>query len=143
MPLVGDTGNGATIALTTQTGAASLKVEKISVSESALNMIDVSTLGTAGQMEEIAADLASNPEITVDFVWSQSATAVTVSPAVDTCTLTFPVGPTQTTTVASTLVMSGHVVATKFPDLENGSAMKGQFKFKGNGDSGPTYTRGQ
>lgn len=142
MPLVGDTGNGATIALTTQTAAASLKVEKISIGESAIQMLDVSTLGTAGQMEEIPTDLASNPEITVDFVWSQSATAVTISTAVDTVTITFPLGPGQTTTVAANLTATGHVIATKFPDLENGAAMKGQFKFKPNGDTGPTYTRG-
>lgn len=142
MPLVGDTGNGATFTLTTQSAVSSLKVEKIAVSESTLAMLDVSTLGTAGQMEEISTDLATNPELTIDFVWSQSATAITVSPAVDTATLTFPVGPTQTTTNAATLAGTGHVVAIKYPDLENGAAMKGQIKFKFNGDTGPTYTRG-
>lgn len=142
MALVGDTGNGATFTLTTQSAVSSLKVEKISISESALQMLDVSTLSTSGQMEEIATDLASNPEITLDVVWSQSATAITVSPAVDTAALTFPVGPTQTTTTAATLAGTGHVTAIKYPDLENGAAMKGQVKFKFNGDTGPTYTRG-
>lgn len=143
MALVGDTGNGGTFTLTTQTAVSSLKVDKISVSESTLQMLDVSTLGTSGQMEEVATDLATNPEITIDFVWSQTATAITVSPSVDTATLTFPLASAQTTTTASTLTGTGHVTSIKYPDLENGAVMKGQIKFKFNGDTGPTYTRGQ
>jgi len=142
MPLTGDTGNGATFTLTTQTAVASLKIEKISVGEITLEMLDVSVLATTGFMEEIASDLQSAPEVTIDYVFDQSATNIAVTGLADTATITFPLGPSQTTTTRATFAGTGVVTAVKIPDFANGEVMKGQAKFKFDGDTGPTYTRG-
>lgn len=142
MPLTGDTGNGATFTLTTQTAVASLKIDKISIGEITLDMLDVSTLATTGFMEEIASDLQKAPEVTIDYVFSQSATNISITGSVDTATITFPVGPTQTTTTAATFAGTGVVRAVKMPDFANGTVLKGQAKFKFDGDTGPIYTRG-
>lgn len=142
MPLVGDTGNGATFTLTTQTAVASLKVDKISIGEITLDMLEVSTLSTTSFKEMIASDLRDTPEVTIDYVYNPSATAVTITGNVDTATITFPVSATQTTTTGATFAGSGVIVSEKYPDLENGTVMKGQIKFRFDGDTGPTYTRG-
>ena len=142
MALTGDTGNGATFTLTTQTAVASLKIDKISIGEITLDMLDVSVLATTGFMEEIASDLQKAPEVTIDYVWSQSATNIAITGLVDTALITFPVGPAQTTTTAATFTGTAVVRAIKLPDMANGSVMKGQAKIKYDGDTGPSYTRG-
>lgn len=142
MALVGDTGNGATFTLTTQTAAASLKVESITIGEITLDMLDVSTLGTSDFQEMIASDLKATPELTVTYNFNAAATAVTVTGSVDTATITFPVVSTQTTTTGATFTGTGIVTSFKLPDLQNGQVQKGQIKFKFDGDTGPTYTRG-
>jgi len=142
MALVGDTGNGATFTLTTQTAAASLKVDQIQIGEITLDMLDVSTLSSSDFKEMIASDLKNTPELTVSYVYSASATAVTVTGSVDTATVTFPVGASQTSTTGATFAGTGIVTSFKLPDLQNGNVMKGQIKFKFDGDTGPTYTRG-
>jgi hypothetical protein len=142
MSLMGDTGNLATFTLTTQTAASALRVEKITIGANTLEMLDSSTLGTVDFQERIASDLQKTGDITIDFVFNQAATAVAITRLVDTATITFPIGPAQTTTNAATYVASGVVTAIKIPDLQNGVVMKGQIVFSPNGDTGPTYTRG-
>lgn len=142
MALVGDTGNGATFTLTTQTAVASLKIDKISIGELSLDMLDVSHLGTSTMQERIASDLQKPGDITIDYVFSGSATAVTITGAVDTATITFPVLAAQTTTTGATYAASGVITKFKLPDLENGTVQKGQLVFSPDGDTGPTYTRG-
>jgi len=142
MALVGDTGNGATFSLTTQTAATSLKVDQIQIGEITLDMLDVSTLSTSDFQEMIASDLKATPELTISYNHSASATAVTVTGLVDTATITFPVLSSQTTTTGATFTGTGVVTSFKLPDLQNGQVQKGQIKFKFDGDSGPTYTRG-
>lgn len=143
MSLIGDTGNGATLTLTTQTAANSFKITKIVVGETTLNMLDVSNLATAGIMERIASDLASVGDATIDYVFSAQATAVAITGLVDTCLITLPVFTSQTTTVGATYSGSGVVTSVKpIPDLQNGMVQMGQFKFSYDGNTGPTYTRG-
>lgn len=139
MALTGDTGNGATFTLTTQTAVASLKIDKISIGEITLDMLDVSVLATTGFMEEIASDLQKAPEVTIDYVFSGLATNIAITGLVDTATITFPIGPGQT--AASTFAGTAVVRAVKMPDFANGSVNKGQAKIKFDGDTGPTYTR--
>jgi hypothetical protein len=142
MSLVGDTGNGATFTLATQTAASALKIEKITIGELALDMLDVSVLGTVAIQERVCSDLAKPGDITVDVVFSQAATAINITNLVDTATITFPVGPGQTTTTGATYVATGYVTKVKLPDLQNGTVMKGQIVFSPDGNTGPTYTRG-
>lgn len=143
MALIGDTGNGATLTLTTQTAANSYKITKIAVGDTTIDMLDVSHLGTSGVMERIASDLQKVSDITIDYVFNPAATALTITGAVDTATITLPVYSTQTTTNGATYACSGYVTAIKpIPDLQNGVVMAGQVKFSPDGDTGPTYTRG-
>lgn len=142
MALVGDTGNGATFTLTTQTAISTYRISKISIGELTYDMLDVSHLGTIGHEERVIADLEKGGDITIDFHHSVYATAVTVTRAVDTATITFPVGPNQTTTTGATYVGSGYVTKVKLPDLENNVIQAGQIMFSVDGETGPTYTRG-
>jgi hypothetical protein len=142
MSLIGDTGNLATFTLTTQTAVASLAVQKISIGEITLDMLDVSTLATTVFKEEIASDLQSAPEVTIDYVFNQAATNIAVTGLPDTATITFPLGPTQTTTTRATFAGTAVVTAVKLPDFANGEVLMGQAKIKFDGNTGPTYTRG-
>lgn len=142
MANVGDTGNGTTFTLTTQTAANSYKVESIQIGEITVDMLDVSHLGTSGDMERIASDLRKHGDWTITCIKNHAATAVTVTMLQDTATITFPVQSTQTTTTAANLAASGVVTSWKLPDLNNGVVQKEVFKFSPDGDTGPTYTRG-
>jgi hypothetical protein len=137
MALVGDTGNGATFTLSAQ--ATSFLIQKISIGESSIDMVDISHLGTTGRMEEILADLATNEEITLDVVWDTALTLPNVGAAAETGTVTFPLRTGEAT--AANLAGTGHFTARKLPDFANGEAQMGQFKFRFNGDTGPTYTK--
>lgn len=143
MPLIGDTGNGATLTLTTQTAANSLRITKIAIGETTLDMLDVSVLATADIAERIASDLAKVGDATIDFIFNAFATAVGITRLVDTCLITLPVFSSQTTTVGATYSGSGVVTSVKpIPDLQNGMVQMGQMKFSYDGDTGPVYTRG-
>jgi hypothetical protein len=125
-----DTGNGATIALGTTGGTYA--VQKISISEVSVNMLDISTLASAGYKEEMPEALKSLPEITVDFLWEDGQVFPDPGSAEETVTITFPGN--------DTLAGTAHVSAVKYPDAENGAVMMGQFKVKFNGNTGPAYT---
>lgn len=142
MALVGDTGNGATFTLTTQTAMNNYKIESIQIGEVTLDMLDVSTLATSGDQERIGSDLRKHGDWTISVVHNQAATAVSVTTLQDTATITFPVGPAQTTTTGATYAASGVVTSVKLPDIQNGTVMKSVFKFSPDGETGPTYTRG-
>lgn len=142
MTIVGDTGSGATFTLTTQTAVSTYKIDKISIGELTYEMHDVSNLATTGHVESIIGDLEKGGDVTIDFFHSAYATAVTVTRAVDTATVTFPIGPSQTSTTGATYVGSGYVTKVKLPDLEKDVPQKGQIVFSVDGDTGPTYTRG-
>ena len=142
MANVGDTGNGATFTLTTQTNMNSYKIESIQIGETTLDMLDVSHLGTSGVVERIASDLTKVGDATIEYVFNPAATALSVTGAVDTAVVTLPVYSTQTTTTGATFAASGVITSVKLPDLANGQVMKTVYKFAPDGDTGPTYTRG-
>ena len=142
MALVGDTGNGATFTLTTQTAMNSYKIESIQIGDITIDMLAVSVLSTSGDEERIASDLRKHGDWTLTCVKNHAATAVTVTGLQDTATVTFPVQSTQTTTTAANIAASGVITSWKLPDLNNGVVQKEIFKFSPDGETGPTYTRG-
>lgn len=142
MALVGDTGNGATFTLTTQTAANSWKVKKIEIGDVTVDMLDVSVLSTSGDQERIASDLRKHGDWKITTVFLPTATAVSCTLAVDTATITLPVYSTQTTTTGATYAASGVITGVKLPSLENGVVMEAVYTFAPDGDTGPTYTRG-
>lgn len=137
MPLLGDTGQGATA--TFGTSSLSLAVTKILIGEISIDMLDVSVLATTDYLEMIASDLKKTPEVTLDFVFVTSATAPVVGGAAETMTVTFPQRTGET--AAATLVGTAQFTSFKLPDLQLGQIQAGQCKWKYNGDTGPTYTK--
>lgn len=142
MALTGDTGNGATFTLTTQTAMNSYKVESIQIGEITVDMLDVSHLGTSGDMERICSDLRKHGDLTINVIHNAAANPLTVSLSQDTATVTFPVATGQTTTTGATFAASGYITSIKYPDLANGAVQKAAYKFSPDGETGPTYTKG-
>lgn len=137
MALIGDTGNGATC--TFATSSLSLAITKIQIGEQTIDMLDVSTLATSGDQEMIASDLKKAQEVTVTALYVGTATLPVVGAAAETMTVTMPLF-TGTTTAAN-LAGTAQFTSSKLPDMENGVLMQYQFKWKYNGDTGPTYTK--
>lgn len=137
MALIGDTGNGATC--TFATSSLSLAITKIQIGERTIDMLDVSTLATSGDQEMIASDLKKTQEVTVTALYVGTATLPVIGAVAETMTVTFPLF-TGTTTAAN-LAGTAQFTSEKLPDLENGVLMMYQFKWKYNGDTGPTYTK--
>ena len=137
MALIGDTGNGATC--TFAASSLSLAITQIQISEQTIDMLDVSTLATSGDQEMIASDLKKTQEATVTAIYVGTATLPVVGAAAETMTITLPLF--TGTTVAANLAGTAQFTSSKLPDLQNGNIMMYQFKFKYNGDTGPTYTK--
>lgn len=141
MANVGDTGNGATFAISgggTNSGL-SVAVKQIEVSEETREMLDVSVLGTSGDMIKIGSDLKDPGDMRITYVFLATATQPASSADQETATVTFPIGTSGNTTNA-TLAGTGCLNNRKLPDLANGQVMEGQFTFTWDGDTGPTYT---
>ena len=137
MAVLGDTGNGATVAF--GTSSLSLAVTSIQIGEIAIDMLDGSTLATTDYQETIASDLKRTPEVTLNVLFVASATAPVVGGAAETMTVTFPL--LTGTTTAANLAGTAQFTSFKLPDPQNGQLMTAQVKFKYNGDTGPTYTK--
>ena len=137
MALIGDTGNGATC--TFATSSLSLAIIKIQIGEQTIDMLDVSTLATTSDQEMIASDLKKTQEVTVTAIYVGTATLPVVGATAETMTITMPLF--TGTTVAANLAGTAQFISSKLPDPENGTIMTYQFKWKYNGDTGPTYTK--
>lgn len=137
MALIGDTGNGATC--TFATSSLTLAITKIQIGEQTIDMLDVSTLATTSDQEMIASDLKKAQEVTVTCLYVGSATLPVVGATAEAMTVTMPLF-TGTTTAAN-LAGTAQFTSSKLPDMENGVLMQYQFKWKYNGDTGPTYTK--
>lgn len=136
MAIVGDTGNGATFVLATTGG--SFAIEKISVGEESVNLLDASVLATTDYMLTISAALKTTPELVIDVVFATGAALPNPGSAPETGTLTFPTRSGEST--AANIAGTGFVSARKYPDMANSEIQKAQFKFKYDGDTGPTFT---
>lgn len=142
MAIVGDTGQGATFTLSTQTAVSAYKVIDIDIGEMSRGMIEVSHLGTTTDEERIIEDLNKHGDWIVRVRHDAYSTAVTITGSVDTATITFPASPTQTTTTGANIAASGYITAVKLPKLAKNEPQEAVYKFSPNGDTGPTYTRG-
>lgn len=138
-----DTGNGAALTLSEDTNSYSV----VSISPGGLSVesLDVSTLASSSQMEYIPGDLADTPEVSAEILFEVGTGLPTVG-STHTITVTFPVGPEQTTTTAATLAGTGFVTAVEYPELVNNQVQRSNItlKFNGGHDSGTaaTFTAG-
>lgn len=134
MALTGNTGNGATATLP---GSFSVALITIEPGESSLEPVDVSTLATTTDMENIPGDLVSHAEINFTWKWVATVARPTLG-TVGTITLTGPLEGALTN--APTYSGTGFLTKWKPPRMENGVLMVGEGSAKFDGDTGPTFT---
>lgn len=134
MAITGDTGNGATLTISTPTFSASLDV--ISITPGAFNTgaIDASVLATEGIAEMLPNDLATISESTATFKWVAGSAAPDFPSEAGTITVTMPED------IGTALAGSGFITSFTPPNLENGALMVGQISWQYDGDVGPTIS---
>lgn len=137
--MANDTGNGTTVAFTTDSFAAA--VINANIGGRSLAMLDNSDLSTTGNMKKKAADLVDQGAITVEY-FVDPTDADKFEPDMgptfnDTLTITFP---SQLGGADATYAATGHVTNIDGPNIANNELMKGTFEFTPDGVTGPTFT---
>ena len=129
-----DTGNGATLTLSTGTTG---NFEQISPGEQTATPIEDSHLGTTGNSTFRAADLYDEGEVSGTYQWSSDEAPPTPNSTV-TATVTWPT-PSGLSTPAN---KAGTAIITrvKHPELVNNELQKAEITLKWDGKTGPTYT---
>lgn len=137
MPLIGDTGQGWTLTLGTQ--SLSLNITEIDLGQWTRGFLPVSQLSTTDFEEFIASDLVNGGEIKVKAIYRSSQNAPSVSAAPETVTVTaaLQTGDSGAATLAGTAF--GTVWVLPKPKLNE--VMMIEYTIKWNGDTGPTYTK--
>lgn len=139
MALNADVGNGATLTLSEET--TSYAVVSITPGSRTIESLEVSTLATTGDKEYIPTELKETPEGTAEILFYAHQTPPVVGDT-HTITVSFPVGPAQTTTNKATLAGTGFITSFEFPELVNDQVMRATIGWKLDGDTGPTFTAG-
>lgn len=131
-----DTGNGATIALST-TGAVG-NIRNIGEIATELGKLEVSHLGTLVNKEYIPDDLEEpgQVELEVEFDGTKSLPARGV---VETATITYPQPDGFYSPVHAG---TGFITKVSTPQLANGSVQISKITFAFDGKTGPTFTAG-
>lgn len=137
-----DTGNSATLTLATSGFTGS--IIEIGGSEEARAALEDSHLGTTVHKTYVPDDLIEPGEFTgryyVDGATSASTGLPSLTAAAETATITYPLKTGQST--PATLAGTGFFIRKKHPDVKNGELMVGEFTFKWDGNTSPTYTAG-
>ena len=136
-----DTGQGASLTLGT-TGSVGT-IRQISIGESSIDTLDVSSLSSTDWMEMISTDLADPPEISAEILFDGTETNVPALGVAETITVTFP-KVASTTVTAANYAGTGFITSYKLPDLETGEIQIAEItcKLDGGTNSGtaPTWT---
>jgi len=134
-----DTGHGATLTLSGNTN--SFQITSITVGSQSVAAIDVTHLGTTTDKEYIPGDVLETPEIVATVLFNVGVDLP--APATPhTATVTFPLGPAQTTTNKATFAGTGFVMERTYPELVTDTVQSAQFTIKMDGGTGPTFTVG-
>lgn len=134
-----DTGHGATLTLSENTN--SFTITSIAVGSQSVQSLDVTHLGTVTDKEYIPGDVIETPEITVSVLFNVGVDLPTPG-TTHTATVTFPLGPAQTTTNKATMVGTGFITSRSYPELVTDTVQTAEFMVKLDGGTGPTYTVG-
>lgn len=141
--MASDTGNGATLTLSEDT--TSYQIQNINIGGQSVEALDVSLLATTDDKEYIPGDLAETPEINVQVLFDVTSGLPDLK-STHTATVTFPLGPAQTTTTKATFSGTGFITSREWPELVNDQVQQATFviKLDGGYNSGtaPTYTAG-
>lgn len=134
-----DTGNTATLTLAT-TGFSGSIIE-LGGSEETRAALEDSHLGTTTRKTFVPDDLIDSGEFTGRYYTDGAVSSHPSLTAVpETATITYPLKTGQS--VSATLAGSGFFTRKKHADIKNGELMVGEFIFKWDGRTGPTYTAG-
>lgn len=137
MAYVGMTGQGTTAVLTT--AAIVGCVRSIALPNLSQEKIDASCLDTTGFTRYIPGDLTEVGECQLTLIFDPTYDWTAVVGAIDTLTVTFPIGTTGNTTNA-VFAGSGFVMSYDLPDLSLNSLAEVTVNFCFDGDTGPTWT---
>lgn len=137
MAYQGMTGQGTTAVLTG--GAIVGCVRSLTLPELSQDKIDSSCLDTTGFMKYIAGDLTDPGEVSMEIIFDPSFDFSALVGAVDTLTVTFPIGDPASTTNA-TLAGTGFVTSYNLPDLSTNTLAVVNVTFSFDGDTGPAFT---
>ena len=131
------TGNGATLAFTTHSGA--YKYAILTLPEETLEALEDSDLSTTNHMSFCPSDLADGGELTAEYIFDTLNQDEPPVGTLDDITITFPLGDGEQT--AAKFVASGFITSLTRPVLENGTIARGTFVFKVDGKAvPPAYT---
>ena len=134
-----DTGHGATLTLSGSTNT--YQIVSITPGGQSIESLDVTHLGSGTTKQYIPSDAMETPEGTVSVLFKQGVDLP--APAVThTITVTFPLGPSQTTTILATFVGTGFITSRVYPELMTDTVQRGEITYKMNGLTGPTFTPG-
>jgi len=137
MAFIGMTGQGTTAVLTT--AAITGCVRAIALPALSQEKIDASCLDTTGFTRYVPGDLTEIGEAQLTLIFDPEYDWSTVVGAIDTLTVTFPLGTPSNTTPAS-LTGSGFVMSYDLPDLSLNTLAEVTVNFCFDGDTGPTWT---
>lgn len=137
--MAADTGHGATLTLSGNTN--SFQIVSINPGGESVESIDVTHLGTTTSKEYIPGDVLETPEGSATVLFNVT-TDLPLPASTHTITVTFPVGPDQTTTNKATLVGTGFIMARVYPELVTDTVQEAEINWKLDGGTGPTFTVG-
>lgn len=132
-----DTGHGASLTMTTNTGSYKLRGVPTNL-KSSLPIVNISYLGTATDQETMPGDLLEHDEVECEILFE----AVTGMPAVgtvETITITFPL-QSSGASIAANIAGTAFITSRTWPSFATNSEMIGRITFKYDGATGPTFT---
>ena len=134
-----DTGNSATLTLGTSGFTGS--IIEIGGSEETRAALENSHLGTTVHKTYTPDDLIEPGEFTGRYYVDGAVSShPSLTAAAETATITYPLKSGQSS--PATLVGTGFFIRKKHQDVKNGELMVGEFTFKWDGETSPTYTAG-
>jgi len=133
-----DTGHGATLTLSELT--TSYEIVSITPGGQSVESIDVTHLGSTNK-EYLPGDVIETPEGTATVNFDVGADLPTPG-STHTVTVTFPLGPDQTTTNKATFAGTGFITMRTYPELVTDTVQQAEIGWKLDGATGPTFTAG-
>lgn len=135
-----DTGHGATLALS-GTDTVNGNVVSITGHEETIESIEDTHLGTTDYKTYVPGDLKEPGELQFTILFNKANDALTLgsTAASGNLTLTMPLATGESTN--ATIVGSGFLTRTKFPDHVTDELLQAEYTFKFDGVTGPTWTK--
>jgi len=132
-----DTGHGATLTMTTNSGAYKLRGIPTNL-KSSLPIVNISYLGTTTDTESMPGDLVEHDEVECEILF-EAVTGLPSLGTVETITITFPLQASGASTAAN-IAGTAFITSRTFPPFSSNTELIGRITFKYDGATGPTFT---